>query len=146
MERSSNGKDFIEVFQIKGHGTTNERNDYKLQDNHPLIGKNYYRLKSVDFDGYSEYFNVVMADYSGDKSFTISPNPSEGSAINFILNFSPDENSIIVIYNNLGTMIGFASPNQHHHIITFSNPLNSGLYYAKITSNNFTRVEKFIVR
>ena len=65
VERSSNGTDFIEIFQIKGHGTTNERHNYKLQDNQPLIGKNYYRLKSVDFDEYTEYFNVVVADYSG---------------------------------------------------------------------------------
>jgi len=114
-----------------------------------LIGKNYYRLKSVDFDGYSEYFNVVVADYSGDKSFLISPNPSEGSAIDFVLNFSADENSVIVIYDSHGTVIGFASPIQNQNIITFSNPSNplkSGLYYAKMTSKNFTRVEKFIVR
>jgi hypothetical protein len=146
VERSSNGTDFIEIFQIKGHGTTKERHNYKLQDNQPLIGKNYYRLKSVDFDGYTEYFNVVVADYSGDKSFLVSPNPSEGSAINFVLNFSPDENSIMVIYDSRGTVIGFASPIENQHIITFSNPLNSGLYYAKMTSKNFTSVEKFIVR
>jgi hypothetical protein len=146
VERSSNGKDFTEISQVKGHGTTNERNHYKLQDNQPLIGKNYYRLKSVDFDGYSEYFNVIVIDYSGDKSFLISPNPSEGSAINFVLNFSPDENTIIVIYDNRGTAIGFASSIQNQNTFTFSNPLNSGMYYAKMTSKNFTRVEKFIVR
>lgn len=146
VERSTNGKDFTEISQIKGHGMTNERNDYKLEDNHPLIGKNYYRLKSVDFDGYTEYFNVVVADYSGDKLFLISPNPSEGTTINLLLNFSPDENSTIVVYDNLGVMIEFASPVQNHHVITFSHPLNSGLYYAKMTSKNFTRVEKFIVR
>jgi len=146
VERSSDGNDFKEIFQIKGHGTTNERHNYRLQDNQPLIGKNYYRLKSVDFNGYTEYFNVIVADYSGDKSFLIAPNPSEGSVVNFVLNFSPDESAIMEIYDSRGTVIGFSSPTENNHIITFSNPLTSGLYYAKMTSRNFTRVEKFIVR
>jgi hypothetical protein len=146
VERSSNGTNFTEISRINGHGTTTERNDYKLLDNQPLIGKNYYRLKSVDFDGYSEYFDVVVADYFGDRLFTISPNPSEGSIINFDFNFSPEENSTMIIYDYHGTIIELASPVNNQHIITFSNRLKSGLYYAKIISKNFTAVEKFIVR
>jgi hypothetical protein len=146
IERSSEGKNFSEISRIKGHGTTNTRNDYELYDNRPLIGKNYYRLKSVDFDGYTEYFDVVVADYSGEKSFVVSPNPSNGSIVNFALNFSPDENSIIVIYDNLGTTIQLARPVDIQQIITFPNRLKSGLYYAKITSRDLTMVEKFVVK
>ena len=146
VERSADGKTFSEISRIKGHGTTNTRNDYELYDTQPLIGKNYYRLKSKDFDGYTEYFDVVVADYSGEKLFVVSPNPSDGSILNFALNFSPDENSIIVIYDNLGTTIQFARPVDVQQVITFANRLKSGLYYAKISTKDLTMVEKFIVR
>lgn len=146
VERSTNGKDFMSIGKVSGHGTSNVRHDYVLPDELPLIGKNYYRLKAVDFDRYTEYFNVIAVGFSGDKIFAVSPNPSDGTTVKFVLNFSPDENTSIVVYNNLGMTVGFFLADQNQHSITFSNPLNSGVYYAKIMSKNFTKAERFIVR
>ena len=50
---SSEGKSFQSIAKVKGNGTTTQRHDYFLDDEKPYIGKNYYRLKSVDFDGYT---------------------------------------------------------------------------------------------
>ncbi|MDH4092274.1 MAG: T9SS type A sorting domain-containing protein, partial [Cyclobacteriaceae bacterium] len=146
VERSPNGKDFISIGKVNGHGTSNLRHDYELKDQLPLIGWNYYRLKSVDFDGYTEYFNVIAVDFSGDKMFSVYPNPSDGGTVGYLLNFSPDENTFIEVYNSLGINLGFSALSQTQGIISFTNPLNSGLYYARINAKNFTKVEKFIVR
>ena len=64
--------------QVKGHGNTKERKDYSFENRNPLLGKNYYRLKSVDFDGNSEYSKVVLMEYAGEKTFVVAPNPIAG--------------------------------------------------------------------
>jgi hypothetical protein len=146
IEKSSNGIDFSELEQVKGHGTTNERKDYKLVDNLPLIGRNYYRLKSVDFDGYTEYFNVVLVNFSGEKTVSIFPNPSDGKAITIALNFVPEKNTTITIFDNYNSNIEVVSAIDPWQSVTFANSLKSGLYFARIVTKDFVRVERFVVR
>ena len=137
--------EFTEMEQIKGHGTTNERKDYNLIDANPMVGKNYYRLKSVDFDGYTEYFNVVLVNFSGEKTFSIAPNPTDGTTLTFWTNFVPDASSSITIFDNFSSVIGKYNPTDFNQPIGFATPLKSGLYFAKIVSKDFVRVERFIV-
>ncbi len=77
----------------------------QFEDNFPLIGKNYYRLTSIDFDNYRETFKVIVRDYSSDKDFQVSPNPSDGRAINLNFNFE-SKNGQVIIYDNMGSMVG----------------------------------------
>jgi len=146
LERSSNGMDFGELEQVKGNGTTNERKDYKLVDNNPLVGRNYYRLKSVDFDGYTEYFNIVLVNFSGEKTFNVFPNPSDGTAVNFALNFVPEGNTTITIFDNYSSNIATVKPTDPGQLVTFATSLKSGLYFARIVSKDFVRVERFVVK
>jgi len=146
IEKSSNGIDFSELEQVKGHGTTNERKDYKLVDNLPLIGRNYYRLKSVDFDGYTEYFNVVLVNFSGEKTVSIFPNPSDGKVITFAFNFAPEENTTITIFDNYSSSIEVVNAIDPWQSVTFANSLKSGLYFARIVTKDFVKVERFIVK
>ena len=146
VERSSDASDFMSIGTVAGHGTSNVRNDYGLIDEKPLIGKNYYRLKSVDFDNYIEYFKVLAVDFSGEKKFVISPNPSDGVSLGFSLNFTPDVNSTIIVYDNLGNIIGVYRPSDFSQNISFTNSLKTGIYYAKIISDDFVKVERFVVR
>lgn len=146
VERSADATDFTSIGKVTGHGTSNVRNDYSLIDEKPLIGKNYYRLKSVDFDNYTEYFKVLAVDFSGEKSFLISPNPSDGTSLGFSLNFTPAGNSSVIIFDNLGNLIGVYTPSDDSQQISFTNPLKGGIYYAKIISDEFVKVERFVVR
>jgi hypothetical protein len=146
VDRSTNGVDFSEIGEIEGHGNSNVRNDYSLDDVHPRIGKNYYRLKSTDFDGYTEYFDVVMEEYSGEREFTIYPNPSDGTTLNYMLNFSVDENSTIVVYNSVGVKVSSTFLPDQNNSLTFLSPLNRGVYFVKIVSKNFSTIERLIVR
>jgi hypothetical protein len=146
IEKSSNGIDFSELEQVKGHGTTNERKDYQLMDNNPLIGKNYYRLKSVDFDGYTEYFNVLLVNFSGEKTVSIFPNPSDGKVITFAFNFVPEKNTTITIFDNYSSSIEVVSAVDPWQSVTFNTSLKSGLYFARIVTKDFVRVERFVVR
>ncbi|HMG89371.1 MAG TPA: T9SS type A sorting domain-containing protein, partial [Chryseolinea sp.] len=85
-------------------------------------------------------------NYKGDKIFSIYPNPSNGLTLNVYTNFSPEENSTIVVYDNLGAKVGTIVGVDQNSTLTFLNPLNRGVYYVKIVSNNFSTIERFVVR
>ena len=144
LEKSSNGKDFSSIANVKGHGTTNERHNYSFEDNFPLIGKNYYRLTSVDFDNYREEFKVIVQDYSGEKNFQVSPNPSDGKTINVHFNFDANEGQI-VIYDNMGLIVESFQIDKTGKI-SFANSLNDGIYFAKYSSPSFTKAIRFLVK
>jgi hypothetical protein len=145
VERSSNGKDFSELAQISGHGTTKVKQNYSFEDSRPLIGKNYYRLKSEDFDGYTEYFNTVVLDFLGEKQFDVSPNPSNGQGVSVILNFSAEPESTVTVFDNLGITMGVFKVSEER-FISFQNTLKSGIYYAKFSAPGLSKVARFVVK
>ncbi len=145
VERSADGINFRELEQVKGHGNTNERKDYNFENRNPLLGKNYYRLKSVDFDGSSQYFNVVSMDFVGEKTFVVIPNPASGNTVNFSTNFVPGENAAITVFDNSGTVVGVYRPTDSFQSVTFDNKLRSGLYFARLVTKDYVKVERFVV-
>jgi len=62
VEHSTDGRDFTKVDFINGYGTTNDSQNYSFAHNTPAAGKNYYRLKQMDYDGVFEYSKIVTVD------------------------------------------------------------------------------------
>lgn len=86
IERSSDAVNWTKIATVKGLGTTDKANAYKTQDNTPLNGNSYYRLKQYDKDG-----NFTVSDVKSLKlilqnsgNATVFPNPTKGE-INFTL-------------------------------------------------------------
>lgn len=146
IERASTDLNFISIGQVEGHGTTNERKDYQFTDELPLIGRNYYRLKSVDYDSYTEYFKILAVDFEGEKQFQLSPNPSDGSSISAKVNFAPRENAFVIVYDNVGSIVGKFTVSGSESEFNFSDRLNPGVYFAKFSSDGFTKVSRFLVK
>ena len=73
IERSSNSRDFSEIGQVKGAGTSNVPHDYAYTDAHPREGKNYYRLRQVDFNGKFTFSPIVTATFSKSHQMTLAP-------------------------------------------------------------------------
>ncbi|MEM6696938.1 MAG: SdrD B-like domain-containing protein, partial [Bacteroidota bacterium] len=86
LERSEDGKSFKAITQLDGQGTTLEQVTYAYED--ATVQPNvlyYYRLKQVDFDGTSEYSEIVTAQINGEKEggMELYPNPvGVGSTLN----------------------------------------------------------------
>jgi hypothetical protein len=144
LEKSSNGKDFTSIVHVKGNGTTSKIHNYSFEDNLPIIGKNYYRLTSVDFDNYKETFKVITLDYSGEKEFQVTPNPSDGQTITLNFNFDSEKGEV-VIYNNIGSIIDSYQVNETGQV-SFTNTLKEGIYFAKYSSPSFTKAIRFLVK
>lgn len=82
VQRSVDGINFINIGQVEGRGTTNEMTSYNFVDESPAVGVNYYRLRQVDFDGSSEFSDVISIDVKGialtTKIINYYPNPTKG--------------------------------------------------------------------
>jgi hypothetical protein len=68
VERSSDGNYFSEIGKVNGGGSSSELLNYSFEDNHPVDGINYYRLKQVDFNGDYMFSKVITMNYQSEFS------------------------------------------------------------------------------
>jgi hypothetical protein len=76
VERSSDLENTHPLMQLPGAGNSRIRLEYEAQDESPMHGVNYYRLKQTDYDGsfaYSNWLAVNVNNYAKHK-VEISPN------------------------------------------------------------------------
>jgi Secretion system C-terminal sorting domain len=75
VERSKNGKTFEPIGQAVKAINTTDQMTYKLTDEHPIEGINYYRLKSVETTGKVMYSQVISVLFGGNFISKAYPNP-----------------------------------------------------------------------
>ena len=85
VERSNNGTDFEVVDVIEGAGNSNQSITYNAVDNLPYGGTSYYRLKNTDFNGKSEYSEIIAVTCGND-----------GNDFNFVNAYDVDHTDIVV--------------------------------------------------
>jgi len=146
VERSRDGNSFIAIGEVQGAGNSKKLLNYSYTDENPLMGKNYYRLKSVDLDGKYEHAGVVSADFEVQKEFSIYPNPSTGESINFKVSFDPQEDDVIAVFDNSGAEIIHAFVNSLNGQIVFNETLKPGVYIIKYSSSDFKKAERMVVK
>jgi hypothetical protein len=105
IETSTDGQDFTIIGSVPGHGTSNSLINYSFEHITPMLGQNYYRLKSIDFDATSEYSNVISVRAMIEGTVALFPNPVQGANINLFVNFSPLPGDYAVIYNYTGAPV-----------------------------------------
>ncbi|TDW97607.1 T9SS type A sorting domain-containing protein [Dinghuibacter silviterrae] len=78
VERSTDGRDFGEIGEVQGHGTTSQLQEYAFTDPTPVPATtNYYRLRQVDNNGWTTYSPVVsLRSDGGPLSYKVYPNPA----------------------------------------------------------------------
>jgi Secretion system C-terminal sorting domain len=59
---------------VKGRGTTSSESRYQFTDITPQSGKNYYRIKQIDFDNRSVYSEIRSVDFENKTEPVIYPN------------------------------------------------------------------------
>lgn len=144
VEKSVDGKVFTSFGIVQGHGTSNVKHEYEFVDYAPLIGKNYYRLTSVDFDGYTESFKVIAADFVSSKSISIYPNPLIGDALHIDLNFEEGNETLITITDSHGGLILSKRTTESKTSLPLS--LESGVYIVSAINGSIKQVSRLLVK
>jgi hypothetical protein len=109
-----------------------------------VIGKNYYRLESIDFDGTTQIFNWIEVNYSASKSFSVYPNPSKGSTL-YMSSNTPEQNSKVAIFNTTGNFVAEVQIQSGSQQVVMPQPLPNGIYYAKLSGTQFSQTVRFVV-
>lgn len=124
---------------VAGYGTTTSPNDYSFIDrNVTSVGKYFYRLKQIDFDGSFQYSNDVEVDINAPKSYNLSqnfPNPfNPVTSIQFSVPVAADVE--IILYNSLGQQVLELIKGNYsaglHYVDVDASSLSSGVYHYKI--------------
>jgi hypothetical protein len=83
IQRSSDGKTWKTIAGIAGHGSNTLSSTYKVYDESPLSGMNYYMIKQYNSDGHFYFSQVKFLKMPESKSIlSVYPNPAH-SAITF---------------------------------------------------------------
>lgn len=143
VERSIDGLTFQSFHQVDGSGNSDRNIQYTARDFQPIEGKNYYRIKQVDFNGNTQYSNTTVVTMDASTTFSISPNPvteftqvivphSEEPTILRVL----DVNGRVVLNTQLASGVKEWNP-------SFST-LPTGIYFLEVEQDKLLKREKFL--
>jgi len=145
IERSNNGIDFVVIAKIEGAGNSSESHLYSYIDEENLSGINYYRLKQTDFDGKSEYFDVVSITNEvavAEANIDVYPNPNNG---NFSISINTSKTTCYSILDSTGRIVSNGTLNSFENNIDISN-MPKGIYFLMTgNSNDFSNTTRIIV-
>ncbi|HQF43020.1 MAG TPA: T9SS type A sorting domain-containing protein, partial [Ignavibacteriaceae bacterium] len=156
VERSRDSENFASIGFVKGNGTTTQKSNYNFIDTDIEIGNYYYRLKQVDFDGTSKYYNVVMIDAGLPRDFSVMQNyPNPFNPVTSIKFQLPVDSKVkIEIFNSLGERISELLNNQlsagFHEVSFDASNQASGIFYYVVTATgtdgrDFRSVKKMVL-
>lgn len=147
IEYSSDGRKFEMLDKIKGSANSVQRKEYEYIDNSPAVGKNYYRLVSVDLDGSTEQFNVISVEYIPEKTaVAIYPNPASSGENVFIQpNFKliPGSNVEVIDLQGNNVLSSFITSTT---LELSTSRLSAGMYVIRLSTHQGYLTEKLIVR
>lgn len=156
IEKSSNATDFEEVSLVESkalNGSSNSNLNYSIIDSEPYLGESYYRLKQVDFNGDFNYSSIVSVSLTSDSeiSFTIYPNPIEGSAVNISFGGTKNQEFLVEIMDLHGKKlvskeISVMGTGITTYKITLPEGIVSGMYFVSLYSGNKVSHKKLIVK
>jgi hypothetical protein len=143
---------WVNISFIPGHGTTSQSSNYYYEDKKLKTGSYQYRLKQMDYNGNYEYFSLHNnVNISKPAVYSISqnyPNPSNPkSKIDFEI---PEESKVTIkLYNLLGqevsTILNEQKEAGYYSIEFDGSNISSGVYFYRIDTNGFSKVNKMII-
>ncbi|MGB4960192.1 MAG: T9SS type A sorting domain-containing protein [Saprospiraceae bacterium] len=139
VQRSTMGhKDWQIIGWTEGSNNSNSILSYTFADTDPQAGKNYYRLRQIDFDGKTEYSKTTMATLvSNSAEIIVYPNPASDH-----INIGDlTELTSYRIYNAIGKMITCGSTESGHIDIA---SLDKGYYLIDINVGAGNHTKRFV--
>ncbi|MCF0061840.1 T9SS type A sorting domain-containing protein [Dyadobacter chenwenxiniae] len=139
IERSIDGRNFKRIGYVEGNGTTsNENKSYRFIDSEPLHGKNYYRLKQLDWDGKFDHSSIIFVQHPIQETSKLYPNP----VTNILLVNTLDFKGQILIIDLMGRVVDKVNATTNETSLNVSN-LSPGLYLCRFgnTTQQFVKTK-----
>jgi len=143
VERSTDGLNYDSVGFVRGAGDSKVQLDYQFRDSAPTLGKNYFRLKSLDNDLSFEYSHVILIDFLGDKNIVVFPNPIQQNILKVRTNFPAAKGDKVEIFDTLGLKISEFEIDGEENTFGFNSTIKPGSYLLRYTSENFSQIVRF---
>jgi hypothetical protein len=150
IQRSTDNNIFVTVGFVEGNGNSTSNKYYSFTDEN-IIGKVFYRLKQVDYDGSYNYSQIIEVD--GVTVTTIQleqnyPNPfNPATTIKYQLGNDSFVN--LKVFNALGEevaeLVNKFQKAGNHQLIFNAESLPSGMYVYKLTSGNYVESKKMLM-
>ena len=151
VQRKFGSNDFVTIGSVKGNGTTTSPNHYSFVDKLIDVGKYFYRLKQIVFDGTFEYSKEIEVEVRVLDKFTLEqnyPNPfNPVTTIGYVL--QEKSNAKVTILNSLGEEIAVLvneEQDKGYHKVEFNgSKLTSGVYFYRLKAGEFISTKKMIL-
>ncbi|MEO1260816.1 MAG: T9SS type A sorting domain-containing protein [Bacteroidota bacterium] len=145
VEHSTDGWDWHHLSFVEGQGNSIERFDYSFVHQNPSSGRNYYRLRQIDFDGKFAYSTIqtVIFDHPNNQ-MVVFPNPAS-SFINIQLPGTFEQASMKVFATD-GRMLFEQKQVIGESIVPVDvQGWEAGFYLIHLTANGQEHTHPFIV-
>ncbi|MBK8984269.1 MAG: T9SS type A sorting domain-containing protein [Ignavibacteria bacterium] len=152
IERSSVSGSWTKIANVSGNGTSTTPHSYSFTDRNVASGNYNYRLKQIDFNGNFEYFNLsnevvigIPAEFKLSQNYPNPFNPS--TTISYEI---PVDGAVsLKIFDMSGKEVMNlvdGVKNAGYYSINFNaSNLSSGIYFYKLSANDFTSVKKMML-
>lgn len=149
IERSSDGSNFQEIARIDGHGTSDEQHEYHYFDKYPGSQVVYYRLRQVDFDGKTEYFEIKRVEITTDlQRVSVYPTTVSDGILHIVSSQSFSIEGLRV-YNPQGTELSLPDRSIQdggRELLLQLGVLPSGIYFLKVSlPDGTTHTQRFFI-
>ena len=142
IEKSIDNLTWNKIGFVIGKGTTTEKSYYSFEDNNPVNGKSYYRLKQIDYDGTFTYSNIVAIEFGMPVNFSLEQNyPNPFNPATIIKYNIPEESTVqLKIVNIVGEVVTELinenqTPGSHSKLFN-ALKLSSGIYFAVLNATS----------
>ena len=130
--KSHDGKAFVSMGILEANGNSSSLISYYVEDFHPFQGMNYYRIASVDFDGYTELFDVIAVSFQYEQ-LMVYPNAFDGREIN-LSSFSDWGGAVVSVNDLQGRSVYSGQLDPLYPVLEFNPVLTPGIYFLTIHS------------
>ena len=141
VEKSLDGNSFTYIGEKPAAGNSNHLITYNFNDNNPVVGNNYYRLKIIDLDGtftYSNIVNIPIGEVLSNSFARVYPNPTAGK-LNVEIQSTANFDTKLAVYDIVGTKIYEKSVGLVKGLNTVDcnfSTMAQGAYVLHFTDNN----------
>ncbi len=142
IERSNDGTNFDSIGYVKTLSFAGKGANYSYTDALSNNGKNYYRLKQIDFYNNISYSPIKVIETGKLNSFKIFPNPV-GNELN--IKFAmPLQHGQLKIWNANGQQVAHATLNGNSKLSLPVKNFSRGVYTVEIFSEGFSSKSNFL--